>query len=167
MWFSPERWSQYDIIIAVGALALAVSPFVPWFKATVGIKGSSITGFVVDPSPPQSGLAVHHYLWAVFAVAVLEFAVVAGRYVPDRPALTVPRYRQLVVALSAVTAIAVAVACATKPSTWNNLAGLPPNFYITVAWDYGAFIALGAAIVSVAAGIAAIRDDLPQARKHR
>jgi hypothetical protein len=80
-WFSPQRWSQYDMIIAVSALALAVSPFVPWFKATVRIKGSSVTGFVMDP-PPESGLAVHHYLWTVFALALLEFAVLAGRYVP-------------------------------------------------------------------------------------
>lgn len=166
-WFSPQRWSQYDIVIAVSALALAVSPFVPWFKATVRIRGSSITGFVIDPPPPESGLAVHHYLWTVFALALLEFAVLAGRYVPDRRAFTVPGYRQLLVALSAVSSIAVLVACVMKPSTWNNLTGLPPNFYITVGWDYGAVIALGAAVVSVGIGIAAIRDAPSEARGYR
>jgi hypothetical protein len=157
-WFSPQRWSQYDMIIAVSALALAVSPFVPWFKATVRIRGSSVTGFVMDPPPPASGLAVHHYLWAVFALALLEFAVLAGRYVPDRRAFMVPGYRQLLVAMSAVSFIAVVVACVMRPGTWNNLTGLPPSFYITVGWDYGAVIALGAAVVSAGIGIAAIRD---------
>jgi hypothetical protein len=156
-WFSPERWSQYDIIIAVSALALAVSPFLPWFKGTVQIRATAISGYVLNPSP-ETGIAAHHYLWAVFALAVLEFAVLAGRYVPDRRAFTVPRYHQFLVVLCAVTAIAVLVAGVTKPSTWTNLAGLPPNFSVTVGWDYGAFIALGAVIVSVAMGIAAIRD---------
>jgi hypothetical protein len=76
-WFNPERWSQYDIIIAICALALAASPFVPWYKATVRIKDSAITGFVMDPPAPKSGLVVHHYLWAVFALGLLEFAVLA------------------------------------------------------------------------------------------
>lgn len=157
-WFSPQRWSPYDIVLAISALALAAAPFVPWFKATVRIKGSSITGFVIDPAPPKSGLAVHHYLWAVVILALLEFAVLAGRYVPDRRAFTVPGYRQLLVVLSAVSAVAVVVAGVMKPGTWNNLTGLPPNFYIAVGWDYGAVIALGAAVVSAGIGIAAIRD---------
>lgn len=145
-------------MIALCALALAVALFVPWFKATVRIRGSSITGFVMDPPPPRSGLAAHHFLWAVLALALLELAVLAGRYVPDRRAFTVPRYRQALVALSAVSAAAVIVAGVMKPDTWNNLSGLPPNFYISVGWDYGAIVALGAAVVSAGIGIAAIRD---------
>ncbi len=74
-WFSPQRWSHYDIMIALCALALAVALFVPWFKATVRIRGSSITGFVMDPPPPRSGLTGHHFLWAVLALALLELAV--------------------------------------------------------------------------------------------
>jgi hypothetical protein len=166
-WFSPQRWSPYDIIIAAGALGLAVSPFVPWFTATVRIRGSSITGFVFDPPPPASGPAVHRYLWAVSALALVELAVLAGRYVPDRRAFTVPGYRQLLVTLSAVASVVVLVGCVMKPSTWNNLTGLPPNFYITVGWDYGAVIALGAAVISVGIGIAAIRDAPAEARAYR
>ena len=166
-WFSPERWSQYDIIIAVCALALAASPFVPWYKATVRIKDSAITGFVMDPPAPKSGLVVHHYLWAVFALGLLEFAVLAGRYVPGRRAFTVPGYRQFLVALSAVCFAVVLVACAMRPSTWNNLAGLPPNFSITVGWDYGAVVALGAAIVAAGIGIAAIRETPSPPRGYR
>ena len=60
---------------ALCALALAVALFVPWFKATVRIRGSSITGFVMDPPPPRSGLTGHHFLWAVLALALLELAV--------------------------------------------------------------------------------------------
>jgi hypothetical protein len=157
-WFSPERWSQYDIVIAICALALAASPFVPWYKATVRIKDSTITGFVMNPPAPKSGLVVHHYLWAVFALGLLEFAVLAGRYVPDRRAFTVPGYRQLLVALSAICFAVVLVACAMRPDTWNNLTGLPPNFSIIVGWDYGAVIALGAAFVAAGIGIAAIRE---------
>ncbi len=111
---SPQRWSPYDIVIAISALA-----------------------------------------------------VLAGRYVPDRRAFTVPGYRQFLVALSAVSAVAVLVAGAIKPDTWNNLTGLPPNFSISVEWDYGAVIALGAAVVSAGIGIAAIRDAPAQPRGYR
>ncbi len=56
---SRQRWSPYDIVIAISALAL------------------------------------------------LELAVLAGRYGPDRRAFTVPGYRQFLVAPSAVSAVAV------------------------------------------------------------
>jgi hypothetical protein len=75
-------------------------------------------------------------------------------------------YRQLLVALSAVSAVAVLVAGVMRPGTWNNLTGLPPNFSISVGWDYGAIIALGAAVVSAGIGIAAIRDSAPQPRRY-
>jgi len=115
---SPQRWSPYDIVIAISGVAL------------------------------------------------LELAVLAGRYVPDRRAFTLPGYRQLLVALSAVSAVAVLVAGVMRPGTWNNLTGLPPNFSISVGWDYGAIIALGAAVVSAGIGIAAIRDSAPQPRRY-
>lgn len=48
-WFSPRRWSKNDMIIAVAAVVLVISLFVPWFKATVRIRGSSVSGFLIEP----------------------------------------------------------------------------------------------------------------------
>jgi hypothetical protein len=149
------------MITAVTALVLVVSLFGPWFKATVRIRGSSVSGFLIDPPGTVSGIAVHGYLWAVFALALLQFVVLAARYVPDRHAFTLPGYRQLLVVTSGLSCIAVLVAFVMKPSPWYGGNELGGGFYIVVDWSYGAIVALAAAIVSLGIGIAAIRDHPP------
>jgi hypothetical protein len=146
--------------MAVSALVLAVSVFVPWFKATVRLQGSSVSGFLIDPRGTVSGISVHGYLWAVVAVALLQFAVLAARYVPDRRGLALPGYRQVLVATSALCCVAVIVALVMKPATWAGGNQLGDGLYIVVAWDYGAFAALAAAVVSLAVAITAIRERL-------
>ena len=91
-WFNPERWSRYDLIIAVSALVLAVSSLMPWYRATVRGRFAPVSGFLIQPRGTVSGLAAHAYLWAVFALALLEFVVLAARYAPGamrspRPAI--------------------------------------------------------------------------------
>ena len=41
----PARWPVNDKIIAVAALVLAVSVFVPWFRASVTIRGAAGSGY--------------------------------------------------------------------------------------------------------------------------
>ena len=117
-----------------------------------------MSGFLIDPRGTVSGIAVHSFLWAVFAVALVQFAVLAARYVPDRRGVTVPAYRQILVATPAVSCIAVIVALAMKPATWAGGNELGGGFYLVVDWDYGAFAALAAAVVSLAVAITAIRE---------
>lgn len=157
-WFSPRRWSANDMIIAAAALVLAVSVFVPWFKATVRIKGSSASGFLIDPPGTVSGIAVHGWLWAVFALALLQFAVLAVRYVPARRALKLRGYRQLLVVTSGLSCIAVLLAFAMRPGPWYGPIDLGGTFYVVIDPSYGAIVAVGAAIVSLGVAIAAIRD---------
>ena len=160
-WFSPERWSKNDMIIAVTALVLVVSLFVPWFKATVRIRGASVSGFLIDPRGTVSGIAVYGYLWVVFALALSQFVVLAVRYLPARHAFTLPGYRQLLVVTSGLSCIAVLVAFVMKPSTWFGGNDLGGGFYIVVGWSYGAVVALGTAIVSLSIAIRAIRAHPP------
>jgi len=54
-WFNPERWSQYDLVIAVSVLVLVVSSFMPWYKATV--KGRFAHPWGVPLSRGRGGLA--------------------------------------------------------------------------------------------------------------
>jgi hypothetical protein len=115
-WFSPGRWSQNDMIIAVAALVLAVSLFVPWYKAIVRINGRAVSGFLIDPPGTASGMAVHGYLWVVFALALLQLAVLLARYAPTRRALPLPGYRQLLVVTSGLTSLAVLVAFVPVPA---------------------------------------------------
>jgi hypothetical protein len=56
-WFSLRRWPANELLIAAAGLVLAVSVFVPWFKATVKFKNSSAYGFLIDPPGNVSGIA--------------------------------------------------------------------------------------------------------------
>jgi hypothetical protein len=146
------------MLVAVAALVLAVSVFLPWFKAIVKIKGSSVTGFLIDPPGTVSGIKVHGLLWAVFGLALLQFVVLAVRYAPVRRALKLPGYRQLLVVTSALSSVAVIVAFAMKPAPWYGTNELGGGFYVVIGWDYGSIAAISAAIVSLAIAISAIRD---------
>lgn len=110
----------------------------------------------------MSGIAVHGYLWVVFAVALLQFVVLAARYVPARHGFTLPGYRQLLAVTSGLSCLAVLVAFVMKPGTWYGGNELGGGFYIIVGWSYGAVAALGAAIVSLGIAVAAIRDQPPR-----
>jgi fermentation-respiration switch protein FrsA (DUF1100 family) len=146
------------MIIAIAGLVLAVSLFVPWFKATVKIRGSAVSGFLIDPRGTASGMEVHGYLWVVFALALLQLVLLVARYAPRRSAFTLPGYRHLLVITSGLSCLGVLVALVAKPRTWYGGNELGGGFYIVVSWSYGGGVALAAAIVSLGIAIAAIRD---------
>jgi len=157
-WFSPRRWPANDMIIAAAALVLAVSVFVPWFKATVKFTNSSAYAVLIDPPGTVSGITAHSWLWVVFALGLLQFVVLAARYAPARRALRLPGYRQLLVVTSGLTCIAVLVAFAMKPAPWYGSNDLGEGLYIVVQPSYGAIGAIACALVSLGMAIAAIRD---------
>jgi hypothetical protein len=157
-WFRPGRWSANDYIIAITAVALVVSLFVPWYKATVSINGSSVTGFLIQPPGTVSGIAVHGFLWLVFGLALLQFAVLAARYFPGRRALRLPGYRQFLVVTSGLSCIAVVVGFIWRPASWFTYNPLGDGFSIFVGWSYGAVVALAAVLVSLGSAVMAIRE---------
>jgi len=159
-WFSPSRWSPYDAIIALAAVVLAVSVFLPWYKATLTISGAdgTYTGTLFDPGP-VNGIAVHPYLWAPFALALLQFAVLAARYLPGPRALRLPGYPVLMVIASGLSAVVVLAALVMKPAVWFGNLAIGDGFSLQIRWDYGALMAVGAAVISLAVAIAAIRDE--------
>lgn len=158
-WFNPERWSQTDLFIAVAAIVLIVSLFLPWFKATVRFRNSALSGFLINPPGTVNGITVHAFLWAVFALALLQFVVLAARYVPNGHAFTLPGYRQFLVATSGLICVVVLVASLMKPSTWYAGIDLGGGLYIVVDWSYGAAVALVAALVSLGVAISASRGQ--------
>jgi len=164
MWFNPERWSQNDLVIAAASIVLAVSVFTPWFKAAVHLRNYAATGFLIHPTGTRNGVTVHGYLWVVFGLAILQFVVLAARYVPRGRGFTLPGYRQLLIALSALCTLGVVVAFATKPHAWYGNLNLPAFIHIVIGWSYGAAVAVGAAIISLGFAIAAVRDDAHSTR---
>jgi hypothetical protein len=157
-WFNPERWSQYDLVIAVSALVLVVSSFMPWYKATVRSRFEPVNGFLMQPRGTVSGLAVHAYLWVAFALAVLEFVVLAARYAPGRHAFALPGYRWMLAVTSGLIFIAVLMAFVAKPSPWYGHIEIGGALYVVVGWTYGAVAALAAAVVSLGIAVSALRD---------
>jgi hypothetical protein len=145
--------------MAVAALVLIVAPFMSWFKATVRLGNTSLRGFLIEPRGAVSGIAVHGFLWAVFALALLQFVVVAARYVPDGHAFTLPGYQRVLIAISGLICVVVLVAALMKPRTWPGGNVLGGGFYIVVDWSYGAGVALVAALVSLGVTIWAIRGQ--------
>jgi hypothetical protein len=161
-WFSPERWSQYDLVIAVSALVLVVSSFMPWYRATVRGRFAPVSGYLMQPRGTVSGLAVHAYLWVVFALAVLEFVVLAARYAPGRHAFALPGYRWMLTITSALIFIAVLAAFVARPSPWYGHIEMGGALYVVVGWTYGAVVALAAAVVSLGIAVSALCDHSPQ-----
>ena len=163
IWFSPARWSFDDIVTALAALVLAVSVFFPWFQATVQIMRTSMQGQLISPKGTISGIALHQYLWAVVALALLEFAVLATHYLPRRPPVTLPGYRQFLIVASGLNCAVVVGSLAVKPDNWRGVKMYPP-FHLVVGWGYGAAVALVAAIGTLGAAIVAYRDRASRLR---
>jgi hypothetical protein len=164
-WFSPARWPASDLLIAVAGLALAISIFVPWFKASIMIMGRPVNGYLIDPPGSVSGIAVHGFLWAIFGLGLLQFVVLALRYAPARRALRVPGDRQILIAASGLSCAGVLVAFAMKPGPWwggtyvgGGVTDLGGGFTAVVGWSWGAIVGIGAALVSLGLAIAAVRD---------
>jgi hypothetical protein len=153
------------MLTAVAGLALAISIFVPWFKASLMIMGKPFNGYLIDPPGSVSGIAVHRFLWAVFGLGLLQFAVLALRYAPTRRALRLPGDRQVLIVLAGLSCVGVLVAFAMKPGPWWGGTDLGGGLTAVVNWSWGAIVGVGAALISLGLAIAAIRDR-PQPERY-
>lgn len=160
--FSPQRWSLNDQIIAVAAVALAVSVFLPWYKAIVRIGNSSVNGILIRPRGTASGISVHEYLWAMFGLAALQFVLLVVRYAPGPGrTLTIPGYRPFLLITSVICFAVALTAFVLKPGAWyGNLSGGEITF--SVGWDYGAVVAIIATLASVIVTWTLLRDPTRQ-----
>jgi hypothetical protein len=158
-WFSPARWTTADMFVALAGLVLAVAVFLPWFKATVRIGGSDVTGTLIDPPGTLSGFAAHGYLVVPLAVALLETAVIMARHFPGSWAPRLPFHKYFLVIASGVVFLVVIAGALLRPAAWYGQLQMPPNFHISIGWTYGALVAAGAALISLAIAVAALRSD--------
>lgn len=136
--FDARRWTLSDKIAGLASLVVLISLFLPWFSGSYVSLGTSSSG-------SESGTAAHGWLWLVFVVvlAILAYmVVVAGfRVLPFTSPL---RHDQLLLAATGLNLALVFIAFLLKPSTYG-IEGL------SISWGAGAFLALIAAIVAVAA----------------
>jgi hypothetical protein len=126
--FDLARLNLADLIAAVASFVLLISLFLSWF-------GITVVGFHVT----ASGTSVHGWLWIVFIIclAILAYLVcIAGwgnlPFAPQIPHVTV------MIAATVVNLVLVFIAFIDKPGGGG------------VGWEFGAFLALVAAIVAAA-----------------
>ena len=140
--FDARRWTLSDKIAGVASLVVLISLFLPWFSGSVSSDNS--LGLTAQ-SGSESGTDAHGWLWLVFIISLLILAylvVVAGyQALPFKSPL---RHDQLLLVAAGVNLLLVFIGFLLKPSTYG-IAG------VSIGWSIGAFLALIAAIVAVAA----------------
>ncbi len=126
--FEAARWSLADRIAGVASIVLFISLFLSWF-------GVSVIGITVT----ASGVSAHGFLYIVMIICILEVAYLVLRAGWDRPPIgtNIPHLTVMMVA-TIVNLVLVFVAFIDKPGGSG------------VGWEFGAFLALIAAIVAAA-----------------
>jgi hypothetical protein len=148
-WFSPQRWSVNDALMAVAAIVLGGSVLGPWFRATVKFKTAPLVGSLIEPK----GERKRHRgpsLLAGGGCARAGGACGADRAAPDRHAVPVAGYHRLLAFISVLICVGVMVGFLWRPTTWPGISQreLGPFFQLVIGWGFGSVAALGAALVS-------------------
>ena len=140
--FDAARWTRSDKIAGIASLVVLIALFLPWFSGSIS---SDNTLGLAATSGSESGTAAHGWLWLVFVIALLIVAyLVCAAGFQVLPVKLPLRHDQLLLVAAGVNLLLVFVAFLFKPST-DGIAGL------SIGWSIGAFLALIAAIVAVAA----------------
>jgi hypothetical protein len=126
--FDAARWSLADRIAGVATVVLFISLFLSWF-------GVSVIGVTVT----ASGVSAHGYLYVVMILCILIIAYLVLRAGWDRlPAdINLPHLTVMMVA-TIVNLVITFIAFIDKPGGSG------------VGWEFGAFLALIAAIAAAA-----------------
>jgi hypothetical protein len=141
--FDAKRWTRNDQIVGGASLVLLISLFLPWFSVSLPLVGSA----------SASGTTTHGWLWIVFilALAILAYLGLTAGF--STLPFTLPvRHEQLLLAATGLNFLLVLIAFVDKPG----------DSVVKVGWDFGAFIALIAAIVAVAPLVQAMRSRTTQ-----
>jgi hypothetical protein len=140
--FDAKRWKRSDWVTGIASLVVLISLFLPWFDGTVSANND--LGLSAQ-SASESGTAAHGWLWLVFIISllILAFLVLSAgfRVLPFKLPL---REDQVLLIATGVNLLLVFIAFLLKPST-DGIAG------VSISWSIGAFLALVAGIVAVAA----------------
>jgi hypothetical protein len=119
---------QADRLVGGGTLILFIALFLPWFKVSFSFASAS-----------ASGLTAHGYLYITLIVALFIIGLVLAEALGlwKLPASSALTREQILLAGTTINFVLVLIAFLLKP-------GGPG-----VGWDFGAFIALVAAVVAV------------------
>ena len=147
--FDAKRWSQADRIAGGATLVLLISLFLPWFNWSI-----SSVGYSVSWSP--SGLSSHGFLYIVLIICLVVLAYLGLRAGYEQMPFKLPlAHEPLILIATLVNLVLVLIGFLDKPSV----------ILVGVGWDFGAFLALVAAVVAAAPlGIPAIKARTSSAK---
>lgn len=155
--FDASRWTPNDKIVGGATLFVLIALFLPWFNVNLaGLSSLDVTG---TGNASVSGTTAHGWLWFVFVIGLivlLYLLLVAGfRRLPI--ALPV-KHERLLLAATGINLLLVVLAFLLKPGNGGVTA-------VKIGWDFGAVIALLAAIAAVVqparAGVAERKTPRP------
>lgn len=120
--------SQVDRLVGGGTLVLFIALFLPWFKVSFSFASAS-----------ASGLTAHGYLYITMIVCLFILGLVVAEALGlwKLPASSAFTREQILLAATVINFVLVLIAFLLKPGGRG------------VGWDFGAFIALAAAVVAV------------------
>jgi hypothetical protein len=126
--FDAARWSTADRIAGVATVVLFISLFLAWF-------GISVIGITVT----ASGVSAHGYLYIVMILSILivAYLVLRAGWEELPGGINLPHLTTMMVA-TLVNLVIVFIAFIFKPGGSG------------VGWEFGAFLALIAAVVAAA-----------------
>jgi hypothetical protein len=131
--FDHTRLTRADKIVAGGTFITMIAIWLPWFSISWGNSTFQVAG-----SASISGTTGHGWLWLEFIVALALLAYLGARAAWDRLPFTMPVQHQLVlIAGTLVQLLLVLIAFIDIPYGNDG-----------VGWDWGAFIALLAALAA-------------------
>jgi uncharacterized membrane protein YiaA len=129
--FDAARWTLADRIAGVATIVLFISLFLSWFSYSVGFLSAS-----------ESGLSAHGYLYIVLILCIVIVAYLVLRAGWDEIPIStkIPHLTAMIVA-TVINLVLTIIAFIFKPSGGG---------FVRVGWDFGAVLALIAAIVAAA-----------------
>lgn len=145
--FDANRWTLTDRIAGGATLVVLISLFLPWF--TVNLAGLGDLGITSGGSASESGTDAHGWLWFVFVIGLLLliYLVVAAGY--QRLSEMLPlKHERLLLAATGINFLLVLIAFFLMPGN-DGIAE------VKIGWDFGAVIAL---IAAIAAFVSPVRD---------
>jgi phosphoglycerol transferase MdoB-like AlkP superfamily enzyme len=129
--FDAARWTMADRIAGIATIVLFISLFLPWFTYTAGFLGASVS-FSVN--------GLWHgwmYLTLILSILIVAYLVLRAGWDSLPISQDVPHLTVMMVA-TIVNLVLVFIAFIDKPGGSG------------VGWEFGAFVALIAAIVAAA-----------------
>jgi hypothetical protein len=133
--FDHNRLTRVDKIVAVGSFIALISIWLPWYSISWGSSTFQDAG-----SASVSGTTGHGWLWLEFIVALVLLAYLGARAAWERMPFTVPvAHAPLLIAGVSLQLLLVLIAFIDIPYGSEG-----------VGWDWGAFIALLAALAAAA-----------------